>query len=166
MNLKKAIARILSHDAGPFWQFIKYGAIGVASTGVQIAIFYLLASTFMACLTADDWAVRLFGFPSVEVADDVRAFRFGIATVAGFALANVFCWLMNRAFVFKPGKFGKLLEFLMFFGAAAFAAVMAIVLSALMIRAFSMMTSLAVVVEVLVSFVINFAVRKFVIFKG
>ena len=38
--------------------------------------------------------------------------------------------------------------------------------SAMMINWFGMMTTLAVFVEVFVSFVFNFFIRKFVIFKG
>ena len=166
MEKKSLIAQILSRRSGPFWQFVKYGVIGVASTAVQMAVFYALAATVLSCLTADDWAVRLFGLPSVDIPDGSRALNFGAATAVGFAVANVFCWLMNRTFVFTPGRYGWLLEFIMFFSAAAIAALLAIAFSALLIRLFSMMTTLAVVVEVLVSFAINFAVRKFVIFKG
>jgi putative flippase GtrA len=166
MEIKALAAEILSRRTGPFWQFVKYGVIGVASTAVQMAVFYVLAATVLSCLTADDWAVRLFGLPWVDIPKDSRAVNFAVATAVGFAVANVFCWLMNRTFVFTPGRYGKLLEFIMFFSAAASAALIAIAFSALLIRLFSMMTSLAAVIEVLVSFAINFAVRKFVIFKG
>ena len=160
------IRAILSHDAGAFWQFVKYGVVGVMSTFVQTGVFYVLAATFLKCLKPDDWAVRLLGLPSVVVSDAARAFNFGVATAMGFVLANIFCWLMNRWFVFRPGKFRWYAEFAMFFGAAAFAALVAIVVSSLLIRYAGLMTTLAVVIEVLVSFLVNFFVRKFFIFKG
>ena len=47
------LKKILSHDCGPFWQFVKYGAIGVMATLVQTGVFYFLASTVFRCLTAD-----------------------------------------------------------------------------------------------------------------
>jgi len=56
-----SIRKILSHDCGPFWQFVKYGAIGVMATLVQTGVFYILASTCFPCLTADDVAVKLLG---------------------------------------------------------------------------------------------------------
>ena len=65
MEIKALVAEILSRRSGPFWQFVKYGVIGVASTAVQMAVFYVLAATVLSCLTADDWAVRLFGLPWV-----------------------------------------------------------------------------------------------------
>ena len=160
------IRHFLSHDSGPFAQFVKYGVIGVLSTCVQMLGFYLLAATCLKCLGSDDWAVRFAGLPSVEVTDGVRAFRAAVATAGGFAIANVFCWIMNRLFVFKPGKFRWYVEFALFFGVAAFATVVALGVQSLLIKYFGMMTSAAVVVEVLVSFMMNFFIRKFVIFKG
>ena len=162
----RMMRRFLSHDSGPFAQFVKYGVIGVLSTCVQMLGFYLLAATCMKCLGSDDWAVRFLGLPSVEVSDGVRAFRAAIATAGGFTVANIFCWILNRLFVFKPGKFRWYVEFLMFFGVAALATVVALGVQSLLIKYFGMMTTAAVIVEVVVSFLMNFFVRKFVIFKG
>ena len=162
----RTVRRFLSHDSGPFAQFVKYGVIGVLSTCVQMIGFYLLAATCLKCLGSDDWAVRFLGLPSVEVSDGVRAFRAAVATAGGFTVANIFCWMMNRLFVFKPGKFRWYVEFLMFFGVAALATVVALGVQSLLIKYFGMMTTAAVIVEVVVSFLMNFFVRKFVIFKG
>jgi putative flippase GtrA len=162
----RMMRRFLSHDSGPFAQFVKYGVIGVLSTCVQMIGFYLLAATCLKCLGADDWAVRFLGLPSVEVSDGLRAFRAAVATAGGFTVANIFCWIMNRLFVFKPGKFRWYVEFLMFFGVAALATVVALGVQSLLIRYFGMMTTAAVIVEVVASFLMNFFVRKFVIFKG
>ena len=161
-----AVRRVMSHDSGPFWQFVKYGVIGVLSTLVQTAVFYVLASTCLGCLAPDDVAVRLLGLPAAEVSDAVRAFRFAVATGIGFVVANVFCWLMNRAFVFRPGKFSWYVELAMFFGTATVATLVALGLSSALIRWCGLMTTIAVLVEVLVSFLVNFFVRKFFIFKG
>ena len=167
----EAVRRVLSRESGPFWQFVKYGVIGVASTLVQLAVFYLLAATCLKCLTADDWAVRFLGLPAVcfgggEPWYAARWFLAALATAVGFTVANVFCWLLNRSFVFRPGKFAWYAEFAMFFGAAAGATVVALVVQSLLIRFCGMMTSAAAVVEVVVSFLVNFFVRKFFIFKG
>jgi putative flippase GtrA len=162
----RLVRRFLSHDSGPFAQFVKYGVIGVLSTCVQMIGFYLLAATCLKCLGTDDWAVRFLGLPSVEVTDGLRAFRAAVATAGGFTVANIFCWIMNRLFVFKPGKFRWYVEFLMFFGVAALATVVALGVQSLLIKYFGMMTTAAVIVEVVVSFLMNFFVRKFVIFKG
>lgn len=163
---RRDLTRFLSHECGPFAQFVKYGVIGVLATCVQMVGFYLLAATCLRCLGSDDWAVRFAGLPSVEVSDGVRAFRAAVATACGFTVANVFCWLMNRWFVFKPGKYRWYVEFSLFFGVAALATLVALGVQSLLIKYFGMMTTAAVIVEVLVSFLMNFFVRKFVIFKG
>ncbi len=165
------LRRFLSHDSGPFAQFVKYGAIGVMSTCVQTGIFYLLAATCLKCLTADDWAVKLLRLPSVEFTGEEawyasRGTLAAAATAIGFFVANIFCWLMNRAFVFKPGKFKWYVELGMFFGASTLATVIALGIMKVLIDQMGMMTTLAVVVEVVVSFLVNFFIRKFFIFKG
>lgn len=160
------LKNFLSNEAGPFAQFIKYGVIGVAATCVQTGIFYVLAATVLKCLGPGDWAVRFAGLPAVELSDGVRALRAAFATAGGFAVANVFCWLMNRWFVFRPGRYRWFVEFGMFFGAATLATVIALGVQSLLIRYAGLMTTAAVFIEVLVSFLVNFFVRKFVIFKG
>ena len=162
--MRDFVRRFLSHDCGPFAQFVKYGAIGVAATCVQFAVFYLLASTA-------DKAVKLLALPSVAFTGaepwyEARWFLAGVATAAGFVVANVFCWLMNRAFVFRPGKFRWYVEFGMFFGVAAIATSIALAVQSVLIRFAGMTTSAAVIIEVAVSFLLNFFARKFFIFKG
>lgn len=160
------IGKILSHECGPFWQFVKYGVIGVAATLVQTGVFYVLAATALPCLAADDVAVRYLGFPSVDVSDAVRGFRFEVATWIGFLFANVFCWIMNRLFVFRSGRHRWYVEFLMFCATAAVATLVGTKASRLLIARLGLMTTLAVFVEIVVSFFVNFFVRKFFIFKG
>ena len=165
------VTRVLSHESGPFWQFVKYGVIGVMATCVQTGVFYVLAATLLPCLTADDWAVRFAGLPSADFSGQEawyasRGMMAAYATSVGFFLANVFCWLMNRWFVFKPGKFRWYVEFGMFFGTSTVATVIALGVMKVLIDSFGLMTTFAVVVEVIVSFFVNFFVRKFFIFKG
>ena len=169
--MRDFIRRFLSHDCGPFAQYVKYGAIGVAATVVQFAVFYALASTCLKCLTPSEKAVELLGLPSVVFSGDepwhhARWFLAGVATAAGFVVANVFCWLMNRRFVFRPGRYRWYIEFAMFVGAATFATVVALGVMNVLIKYAGMMTTFAVVVEIAVSFFVNFFIRKFLIFKG
>ena len=136
-----------------------------------MAVFYALAATCLKCLTPDDWAVATLGLPSVtfdgtEPWYAARWFLAALATAVGFTAANVFCWLMNRAFVFRPGRFAWYAEFAMFYGAAAGATVVALAVQSLLIRYCGMMTSAAAIIEVVVSFMVNFVVRKFYIFGG
>ena len=169
MNL--SFKRILSIDAGPFWQFVKYGLVGVMSTAIQALVFYVLASTCLKCLSPDDWAVKYLSLPSMsftgeEVWYASRGTLASVATVVGFIAANIFCWIMNRAFVFKPGRHRLYVEFAMFFVTAATATALALAVMKCLIDSFGMMTSLAVAIEIVISFSVNFFARKFFIFKG
>lgn len=110
-------------------QLIKYGVIGVLATAVQVVTFYTLATCVFACLTSDDWAVRMFGFPAAQVSNATRGFYFAICTSIGFVVSNFFCWVMNRTFVFTPGKFRWYVELGLFYTASTIAAVLAIGLS-------------------------------------
>ncbi len=149
-----------------FFQFVKYGANGVMATYVQSGVFYLLGSTCLLCLGSDDWAVKCLGLPASSVSDGVRAIRFASATAVGFVVANVFCWLMNRWCVFIPGKFRWYVEFALFFAASTLATVIALGLSSALIKYAGLMTSAALFLEIVVSFFVNFFIRKFFIFKG
>ncbi len=165
------VMRFLSHDGGPFAQFVKYGVIGVLSTCVQTGIFYVLAATCLKCLTSDDFAVRFLGLPHATFTGNEawyasRGMLAALATASGFVVANVFCWLMNRWFVFTPGKYKWHIELAMFFGVSTAATLMALGVMKVLIDQFAIMTTVAVVVEIVVSFFVNFFVRKFVIFKG
>ena len=160
------IGKILSRESGPFWQFAKYGAIGALATAVQAVAFYALAATALKCLTPDDVAVRLLGLPAASIPETVRALRFAAATALGFAVSNVLCWLLNRAFVFRPGRYRWWTELALFVLVAATAMALATALGSVLIARCRLMTTMAVLVEIAVSFLFNFALRKFVIFKG
>lgn len=147
------------------WQLAKYGCIGVLATLVQLAVFYSLAVTFLKCLTRDDWFVKLLGFSSVQISDSVRGLNFAICTMIGFVVSNFTCWVMNRLFVFKPGKFWWPVELVMFYAASTLAAVISISFSWVAINRMGLMTTLAVFIEIIVSFLCNYFIRKFYIFK-
>lgn len=149
-----------------FFQFVKYGTNGVVATYVQTGVFYLLGATCLMCLGPSDLAVKYLGLPAAGVSDGVRAVRFATATAIGFVVANVVCWLMNRWCVFTPGKFRWYVELALFFAASTLATVVALGISAALINFAGLMTTIALVVEIAVSFLVNFFVRKFFIFKG
>lgn len=149
-----------------FPQFVKYGAVGVVSTYVQAVVFYLLGATCLMCLGQGDWAVEHLSLPCADISDSVRAYRFALATAVGFVVANLVCWVLNRMFVFKPGKFRWYIELALFFGVSLSATLIALAISSVMIHMLGLMTTIALVVEIVVSFMMNYFIRKFFIFKG
>ena len=95
-----------------------------------------------------------------------RAVRAAMAVGCGFMVANLFCWLMNRWFVFRPGRHVWYVEFLLFFTVSLAAFGVGVGLQTLLIHAAGVMTTVAFLAEVFSSLVINFVVRKFFVFKG
>jgi putative flippase GtrA len=171
--MKKFIGKMLSHDAPPIIQFIKYGIVGVASTFIQVLVFYILACTFLKCLTVDDAfikALSALGFEAsnytVDIASYLRAFRAALATGVGFVFANIFCWIFNRLFVFKPGRHHWFIELLLFFAVSLMALGVGLAVQTVLINFAGWTTSSAFILEIISSFIINYVVRKFFIFKG
>jgi putative flippase GtrA len=118
------------------------------------------------CLGRGDWAVEHLSLPCADISDSVRAYRFALATAVGFVVANLVCWVLNRMFVFKPGKFRWYIELALFFGVSLSATLIALAISSVMIHMLGLMTTIALVVEIVVSFMMNYFIRKFFIFKG
>ena len=149
-----------------FWQFVKYGAIGSVATLIQLVTFYLMAATVLRCLRADDPMVVHLGLPAMaEASETLRTAYFLVDTAVGFTVANVFCWVMNRTFVFKPGRFHWAAELGMFFMVSGGAVLVGMLVGALAIKWLGLATTTAVVFEVLSSLLLNFFMRKFFIFR-
>lgn len=164
--MSERLRKILSLESGPFWQFVKYAVAGAASTLVQVVCFYILAATCLKCLKADDWAVAWLGVPSAAIADGVRAVRFAIATGIGFLVANVFCWVVNRMFVFTPGRHSLWKELALFVAVSGAAMALATAISSFLIEKYSLMTTIAHALEIAVSFLFNYFLRKHLIFRA
>jgi putative flippase GtrA len=164
MNL---IKRFLSKDAGHLAQFIKYGVAGGLATLTQIVAFFALGWRLLPCLTNDDIMVRLLGIaPGAVQAGESRALNAAIATALAFVLANAVAYTLNVLFVFKAGKHHWLLEIGLFYAVSGVSIVIGTSLQTLLIIHHGVMTTLAFGTNIASSLVINYAMRKFFIFKG
>lgn len=148
------------------WQIAKYGAIGVLATAVNVVVAELCAAYVWPCLSPDDPFVRYLGFASASLPDAERAGLAVWCNLVGFFVANVLCWLLNRRFVFKPGRHHWFLEWLYFLAGSGFAVVCGSLAIWWLVKFFGVETSYSFVVNVLVSVAVNFVVRKFFVFKG
>jgi putative flippase GtrA len=160
------IKKHLAHDAHPFVQFIKYGIVGGIATGVHIVSFFLLAWLLYPCLTPNDITVKLLNLSVQPMTETLRAWNALLCNIGGFCVANFFCYLLNRLFVFKPGKHHIFLEFLLFFGASGISLAIAAGVQTLLIRTCAIQTTYAFGANICCALFINYATRKFIIFKG
>jgi len=160
------LKRQLGHDAHPMMQFIKYGIIGVMVTALNIIIFYLAGYLLFPCFKPDDIVFEILGLSVIPISEETRAFNAIICNVIGFIPANIICYILNRLFVFKSGRHYWVIEFLLFFSIAALCVVIATATQTALIMYLHMQTTFAFLINITISLVINFAMRKFVVFKG
>ena len=152
------------------WQIAKYGVIGVLATIINIAVAEVFAAYVWPCLTADDLFVKWGIFDLTDatwiVTDSVRAMRAVWCNLVGFFVANVICWLLNRKFVFTPGRHFWLVEYAIFLAGSGLAILCGSVAIWALVKFQGMQTTYTFGINVLVSVAVNFVVRKFVVFKG
>jgi len=164
--LKELIRQSLSHDAHPLVQFIKYGVVGGMATALHIITFFLCGWFLLPCLTQDDPVVRLLGLTAPVLTQATRAWNAGLCNAIGFFLSNTFCYILNRLFVFKPGRHHWIMEFLLFFAVSGISMVLGTTIQTFLITQAGVQTTLAFGANIICALFINYAMRKFVIFKG
>ena len=153
-------------SAHPAVQFLKYGFVGGLATAVNVAAVFVFCWKVFHCITPDDPFVRLFGLEAGPVDEAARARLTNWAYVCAFPIANTFCYVLNRIFVFVPGRHGAAREFLEFFAASGIALGAGMAASWVLIHAFGAWTSVGILANLVSSIAINYALRKFVVFKG
>ncbi|MCL1888377.1 MAG: GtrA family protein, partial [Kiritimatiellaeota bacterium] len=144
---------------------------GAAATGVGFILFYVFAAWLWPCLTEDDFVRRLLDLPVMKTdagidADALRGSRAKWCNILGFVLSNAVAYATNVWLVFKPGRHKWYVELLLFYAASSVAALIGSFGMEFLIKRFGLMTTLAFAANIVAAFMINYAMRKFVIFKG
>lgn len=169
MTLKERWDHYLSHDAPPFIQFVKYGLVGGFATAVHILTFFLLGFLLFPCVSPEDPLVRLVGLIGLEapVVEEALRARYAVySNVLAFLVANTLCYLLNRLFVFRPGRHHVILEFFLFLSVSAISGGIGTVLIWVLVHQFGVHTTYAFGANILSSLAINYLMRKFFVFKG
>ncbi|MBQ7190337.1 MAG: GtrA family protein [Kiritimatiellae bacterium] len=175
----ESIKKQLSHDASPFVQFIKYATVGGIATGTHILVFFLMGWFLFPCLSQDDIVVKMLHLTAPVAADPDAPVRFlGLfpmirralfalyCSTIGFVISNLLCYLLNRLFVFKPGRHRWQVELFLFFAASGISLVIGSTIQTYCITRFGIQTTIAFVANIVSAFLINYAARKFFIFNG
>ena len=172
--MKDFFAKFLSHDAGPLAQFIKYAIVGGMATFVHISTFFICGRYLFPCLSDDDIAVRVlrkFNLMSLSEgylarANASRARNAALCNVVAFCISNLFCYILNRLFVFTPGRHSIFMEFLLFCGVSAVSMLIGTVMQTALIAWCKVQTTFAFVTNLISSLAINYLARKFFVFNG
>ena len=157
---------LLSPDAGPVLQFVKYAICGGIATATHILIFHAVGWRMIPCLQPDDPFVKYLRLTVPDIELRRRARNSMTTNVIGFLISNFVAYALNILFVFKAGRHPWLVELGLFYAVSAVSLVIGTGLMGWMIRRFGMLTTIAFGANLVTALLINFAMRKFVIFKG
>lgn len=166
MDLKAALDAFLSTDASPAIQFVKYALAGGIATAVHIFTFFLAGFLLWPCVGKDDILVRLFRLRPREVEEELRARRAVYCNILAFLCSNGVCYMLNRLFVFKAGAHAMWLEAMLFVSVSALSTSLGTLLMGVLIKRFHVQTTWAFSANAVTSLLINFVLRKFVVFAG
>jgi putative flippase GtrA len=153
LQVNEWLAQCLGHDTHPLVQFIKYGLVGAVATLVDMIGF-----RFFALFFSPD---RKSG-----LSDAVRSRNFVIDNALAFLISNFVCYLMNVAWVFEAGRYNRWVEIGLFYAVSGTSVLVGTVLGKALIRRFHWDGNYAYLAKLFAALMLNFVLRKFVIFKG
>lgn len=164
--MKAILRQFLQREAHPVIQFLKYAISGGAATAVDVALFYLLATTVLPALKPDDIVARLLKLSLPAITEAVRARNYVINKAITFVFGNLTAYILNILWVFKPGRHPLWKEVALFYIVSVTSWAIGSGLGWLLIWLFGWQTTLVYVVNMVTSLSINFVCRKYLIFHG
>jgi len=132
----------------------------------NVLVFHLAAWKIFFALQADDWFIRFFKLPIQELDSTTRSRNSMKANVIAFMFSNLVAYLLNIYWVFVPGRYSWIVEIILFYVVSGFAMMIGTVLMGFLIRQFGMLTTYAFGSNIFTAVMINYVMRKFVIFSG
>ena len=163
------LKQFTQREAGPIVQFIKYGICGGAAVVVHFIFLYSLGTMVLPAFGVDDPAaglLRKMGLTITAIDEVVRSRNYTIDTVISFFFSNLTAYLLNVMWVFKPGRHSRTVEVAIFYAVSGLSFAIGVGFANLLILGLHFSTTTAFVANIITCTLINYAVRKFVIFKG
>jgi putative flippase GtrA len=164
--MNNIIEQFMGHNAGPLIQFIKYGIAGGMATSVHIIIFHIAAWKMFPALQANDWFVKIFKISVKDEDDKLRSRNSMIDNGIAFMLSNMVAYFINIYWVFEAGKHIWYVEIALFYLVSGVSIVIGTSIMGWLIRRYGMSTTYAFLSNLVTALLINYAMRKFVIFNG
>jgi putative flippase GtrA len=151
---------------GPLVQFIKYAVAGAIATVVHVCLFYFLALKVLPALNQQDVLAGVLHLRIVATSDVMRARNSVIDNLVAFIFSNLTAYLINIVWVFESGRHHRVLEIAFFYLVSGVSTILGSMLMGFLIGRFGVMTTLAFGANAVVSLIINYVLRKRLIFKG
>ncbi len=163
---RRHIEQLKKSEASPLIQFIKYGIAGCIATSVHIIIFHILAWKIFPALQGGDLFVVLLDVSYQEVDISTRSLNSMLSNGAAFICSNMVAYIINIYWVFKPGRHNKLIEIGLFYLVSGISVALGTSLMGFLISYYNMQTTYAFTANIFTAVLINYAMRKFYIFRG
>jgi putative flippase GtrA len=164
--VKTILRQFKGRDHGHLVQFIKYALAGGVATVVHISIFYFLSLIVLPAMQAGDPVGGILNISLPELAEGVRARNATINNLVAFMISNFVVYQINIHWVFESGRHNRWVELGMFYLVAGASVFIGTALMAFLIATRGLSTTVAFGVNVVVALAMNYAARKFFIFKG
>ena len=152
--------------SGPLVQFVKYSLSGGAATIVHIIIFHLAAWKIFPALQENDYAVATLGLSVAAVDVATRSVNSMLSNGVAWIFSNLVAYLLNIFWVFESGRHNRIVEIGLFYLVSGVSMGVGTALMGFLIRYYNMQTTYAFTANLVSALLINFAMRKFFIFKG
>ncbi|MFI5350082.1 MAG: GtrA family protein [Elusimicrobiota bacterium] len=163
--MKKFLRQFAGREANPYVQFVKYAVAGAAATAVDVFVFSLVAILVFPALNAGDPLARLLGLHIAPLDESVRSAHYVWSKVISFLFSNFAAYIINVRWVFTPGRHSRTKELTLFYGISGTSFAIGTGLGWLLIKKAGLPTSYAYGANGVASLLINYAGRKFIIFK-
>ena len=182
-DLKTILARIRARDVPGLVQFGLYSLCGGFATATFLVVVVALSKTVIPAYSdmkvATDPLVHFLGYSLFWPApssgafiildhdhDNIRALNLFVNNCIGFSLANVVGYISNILIVFKTGKHHPVMEFIYFTVVSGTAFLISQIAGPWLVKEWGVPTNIAILTNLLTAMMLNFAGRKFFVFKG
>ena len=158
-SFKTIVARIHQRNVPSLIQFSVYVMCGLMATVVHNGLVIILSLTVFPA--GKDMIVD-----GALLAEAVRKKNLLLNNTISFPIGCIVAYFTNIFFVFTPGKHSRMKELLLFFGVAACGFFPGLWVIDFLVGRYNVPSVFAQCAFVITSFMVNFFMRKFVIFKG
>lgn len=164
-SIQPFVQQFFQREASPFVQFLKYGIAGGLAVLTHMFVFYLFSLKIYPALESTDKIVELLGLAvQGNIDNSVRALRATLNNAIAFVFSNLVAYLVNKAWVFHSGRHHWLLEVTLFYLVSGISFGIGEFIMWMEIHYLHWSTSLSFITVIVISALINYAMRKFVIF--
>ena len=158
-DFKTIFARIRARNVPPLIQFGVYGLCGGLATAVFVGLTVYLSYHVLPAM--DGMIVD-----GALITDQLRARNLLINNTIAFSVANVVAYGTNILFVFQTGRHHPVMEFLYFTAGSTVSFLISQFAGPWLVHEYGLPTGVAIITNIVASIFLNFAVRKFFVFKS